>query len=344
MASTTIANLWSPQIWINGADETVRTFPSFITSGAVVRNPLFDEIASGAGTSANIPFFKDISDTGENPQVEGSAPTLNNHNSGTQIAAILNREASFGASALSSAVTGQDVVADITRQLGIRRQKGIQTTVINVLRGLTAFGSAPGTAAALSGVRYDLSLEVGASPAAGQLISSNAFNTAAALLGELRDGLMQGGAILMHPNIEAALLNADSLNWTYVALSDQKYVLPKYKGIPVYRSNLLVRNGSTSGVVYDTYLIAPGAIGLGQKPQVGDQVDASSLQYYPRPDLNEEQIYDRLRYLIHVRGTAFTGTPSGQSASNTELATSTNWSLRFQTADRTGVVQLRTNG
>lgn len=344
MASTSISNLWTPQIWIKGTDEVVRTFPSFLTSGAVSRNPLLDEIASGAGLSANIPFFKDLTDTSEAPQAELTAPSLNNHNSGTQVAAILNREVAYAAGALTAAVTGQDVVGDITRQLGMNRQKRIQTTAINILRGLFAFGSAPATAAALSGTRYDISSETGASPSADKLMSSSVFNTAAALLGELRDGLMQGGAILMHPNIEAALLNADSLNWTYVALSDQKYVLPKYKGIPVYRSNLLSRAGTTSGTVYDTYLIAPGAVGFGQKPQVGDQVDASSLQYYPRPDINDEQIYDRLRYLVHVRGTAFTGTPSGQSASNAELATSTNWALRFQTADRSGVVQIRTNG
>lgn len=344
MATTVIANLWTPQIWIKGADETVRNFPAFLTSGAVLRNPLFDEIASGAGTSANIPFFRDISDTAEAVQIEGTAPSLNNHSSATQVAPILNREASYGASALSAAVTGQDVVGDITRQLGINRQKRIQNTAINILRGLFAFGSAPGTAAALSGSRYDVSLEAGASPANAQLMTSSAFNIAAALLGELRNGMTQGGAILMHPSIEAALLNQDASNWTYVPLSEQKYTLPLYKGIPVYRSNSLVRNGSTSGVVYDTYLIAPGAIGFGQKPQVGDMVDVSSLQYYARPDLNEEQIYDRLRYLVHVRGTAFTGTPGGQSASNTELATSTNWALRFQSADRVGVVQIRTNG
>lgn len=342
MASTTIANLWSPAIWIKSADEVVRTFPSLINSGGVTRSPFFDEIASGAGTIANLPFFKDLSDTVEGVQAELTAPSLNNHSSATQLAPILNREVAFGAGALTSAVTGQDVVADITRQLGISRQKRMQVTLVNVLRGLFGFSNLAGSPA-LNATRYVVGSETGASPSNGQLLTSSTFNTASSLLGELMSNASKG-ALWLHPAVHAGLLNQDSLNFTYQKVSDQPYMLSFYKGIPIYLSNLLSRAGTTSGTVYDSYLIAPGAVALGMKPQVGDQVDAASLQYYPRPDLNDEQIYDRTRYMIHVMGTAFTGTPAGQSASNTELATSGNWALRFSTADRCGVVQIVTNG
>ena len=48
--------------------------------------------------------------------------------------------------------------------------------------------------------------------------------------------------------------------------------------------------------------------------------------------------------MIHVNGTKWVGTPAGQSAANAELATNTNWNLVFQTADRCGIVQIKTNG
>jgi hypothetical protein len=60
--------------------------------------------------------------------------------------------------------------------------------------------------------------------------------------------------------------------------------------------------------------------------------------------LSEDQIYDRTRSMIHVNGTKWVGTPAGQSATNAELATNTNWNLVFQTADRCGIVQIKTNG
>lgn len=340
MASTQISNLWTPAIWIKGADEAARTLPSLITSRAIVQSPIFDGIASGAGTIANVPFFKDLTDTAEGIQVELTAPTINNHTSGTQLCPILNREVAFGSGALAAAVSGSDVVGDITRQIGVSRQKRMQLALLNILRGLFNFAGVPAAAATLSAVRYDVSLEAGASPAAGQLMSNATFNTGAALLGELQMNAANG-AFWCHPQVRATLLTADANSFERVSRGD--FILETYKGIPVYVSNLLSRAGATSGTTYDSYLLAPGSVALGMKPQT-DQVDAASLQYYQRPDINDEQVFDRTRYCVHVAGTRFTGTPAGQSATNAELATSGNWGLAFQTADRCGVVQIRTNG
>lgn len=340
MPATVISDLWTPQIWIPAADEAARALPALITSGAVAQSSLFDSVASGGGTIANLPFFRDLTDTAEGVQVQGTAPTINNLSSGTNLAPILNREIAFGVEALAASVSGSDPVAGITRQLGTARQKRMQTTLLNILRGLFNFAGAPAASAALSAVRFEAFSETGANPAAGLLIDSTKFNNAAALMGELQANLMNG-AIWMHPLIRASLLNADANS--FERSSRMGFMLETYKGIPVYVSNALVRAGGTSGVVYDTYILAPGVVGWGMKPQTTG-IDASSLQYYERPDINQAQIFDRTRALIHINGTAFTGSPSGQSATNAELATGSNWSLRFQTADRVGVVQIKTNG
>lgn len=351
MASTVISNVWNPVTWIQGIDEVVNTNPSFITSGAVFPSPFLDAIASGAGTSANVPFFRDLTDDAEAIQVELTAPSVGNHRSATQVCTILNREIAWGSGALAAAVTGADIVGDITRQIGVAQQKRIQAAVIATLRGLYAFGSAPGTTSALStaatavaGTRYDISIEAGNSATSANLISSAGFNLAVGLMGELGDSLVSNGAILMHPQVKASLLNQDTTNWSTVPVSGQSAKLNTYKGIPVYLSNSLRRAGATNGFVFDTYLIGQGAVGLGRKPQVGDQVDAASLQYEMKPSTNEEIVYDRTRYIVHVNGVAWTGSPAGQSATNVELSTSTNWALRFGTPDRCGVVQIRTNG
>jgi hypothetical protein len=340
MAHTTIANLWTPAIWIPTIDEGVRSFPSLVTSPVVQQSPLFDSLASGGGTSVNLPFFQDFTDTDDGIQVENSAPTVNNLTSGTNVAPVLNRVVSFGSEALAKAVAGADPVAAITRQIAVNRQKRAQKTLLAIIRGLFAANAAPATAAALSACRSDVSLEAGASPAAGQLIDSTKFNNAVALMGELQSGLLNG-VVWMHPIIRAALLNADSNSFERLSRGD--LMLETYKGIPVVVSNLLVRAGTTSGSVYDTYVIAPGAIAWGMKPQVAG-IDAASLQYDADPSKNQEAIYDRTRMLIHVNGTKWTGTPSGQSATDAELRTSTNWALAFQSADRCGIVQIRTNG
>ena len=120
---TNIVDLWTPAIWIKGADEQARILPAFLTSGAVVQSPLFDGIASGGGVSANLPMFKDITDIPDTPQVESTAPVADKITAGVNVAPILNREKAFGVSALAAAVTAEDPVGAILRQLALRRQK-----------------------------------------------------------------------------------------------------------------------------------------------------------------------------------------------------------------------------
>jgi hypothetical protein len=341
MPATAVSDLWVPQIWIRATDEKARTLPALASSGAFVRSPTLDSIASGGGTAATLPFFKDLTDTAEGIQVEGTEPTINAISSGQNVAPILNREVGYGANALAAGVSGDDPVGGITRQLGLNRQKRTQSTLLSVMRGLFNVAGAPAAAAQLSAARYDIFSETGASPTSDKLLDSAKFNLATALLGELQDSLA-GGAIWMHPNIRAALLNQDENS--FERDSRLGFMLETYKGFPLFVSNSLVRAGTTSGVVYDTYLLAAGSVGWGEKPQAGDSIDVASLSFYKRPDINQERIYDRRRYLVHVNGTKWVGTAAGQSATNAELAVHTNWSLQFQSADRCGIVCIRSNG
>lgn len=348
MPATTIANLWTPAIWVPGVDEAARTLPALITSGAVIQNHDLDAIASGPGVSANLPFFQDFTDAGDVIQVQAQAATVNNISGASNIAPILNREYGIGVEALAAQVPtlpGQnDPVQSILNRLGLHRQKRAQRILLNIMRGLFHFTSTPNAATgALAAVRSDNFLEAGASPAAAQLMDRSKFVRALALLGELIENV-RGGVIWMHPVVKASLVDADSQNFTIVRNSDIGFNLEMYQGIPIRTSNLLSRAGATSGTVYDTYIFGQGVVGWGQKPQVGDEIDPASLQLDRVRSTNTINIYDRTRQLLHINGTRWIGTPAGQSATDVELATNTNWALAYQSADRVGVVCIRTNG
>ena len=340
---TSISDLWVPPVWVKGLAEQVRVLPGIMNSGIAVRNTEFDGFASGGGTVITLPYFRDITDQADAIQVENTAPTKQVIGSGKQYATILNRETANNANALAAAVSGENPVDEILAQLATRRLKQRQTTLLNIMRGLFANASAPNAASgALQANRSDYFLEAGASPAAGQLIDSTKVITSLAKLGDLRD-TVQGGAILMHPNIEAALLVADATSFKELSINPG-LVLRTYKGLKVFTSQLLVRAGTTSGFVYDTYIFATGTVAWGEKPQVGDKVDSAALSFWEDKDLNVSNIYDRTRFLLHVNGTKWTGTPAGQSATNAELATFGNWGLDYATADRVGIIAIRSNG
>lgn len=340
---TSIADLWVPDIWVPTINEKVQTLPSLISSPIVVRTSEFDALATGAGTSVNMPYFRDITDQADQPQVENQQPPRQIIGSGKQIAPILNRETANDATAMAKQVSGAQPVEAITGQMAMRRQKQRQSTLISILRGAFGFASAPAAATgALRQTRYDAFSETGASPAAGNLIDQNRVIEAIALLGELSDSVLNGG-ILLHPLIRSALLKQDQISFEH--FSTQEGVrLEIYKGMRVFVSNTLLRPGGVSGYVFDTYIFSPGTVGSGEKPQQGDSIDMASLSYVADKQKNNEEIYDRTRFILHPNGLRWTGEPAGQSASNAELATAANWSLDYQSADRCGIVCVRTNG
>ena len=206
-----------------------------------------------------------------------------------------------------------------------------------------AFGSAGvnGVAAPLKAVRVDAFDESGDGATAAELMSIELFIHAKSLMGELADDLMDG-ALWLHPTILAALELADETSFDKA--SRGPWTIRTYRGIPIYTSEALVRAGTTNGYVYDTYLLAKGIIARGEKPQKTDVVDVAALQMEKKFGLNNEIIYDRTRFVMHLNGMKWVGTPAAESPSNAELGTIANWNLVLATANRVGAVCMRTNG
>lgn len=320
-------------------------YPGLFNSRAVVELQTLRDLATGAGTSGNIPFWKDITDTADAIQIEGTAPTPGNITAGQCVVPILNRVFPFGASALSAAVSGGDPIAEIGLQIAMARDKQSQSSLVAILRGLfgTTSGAALGNAACMAAARLTIGDESGSGAAAAELISPASFINAKALLGENGASLV-GGVLLVHPDVRATLESLDATNFKTGKPSDLPYDIDTYRGLQIVLNANLKRAGTTSGSVYDTYLISRGAIGYGEKTQVMDQIEVASFSMFKDVDKNETRVYDRRRKAIAVAGTKWTGTPSGQSATDAELGTLGNWTLVAQTADRVGIACIVSNG
>lgn len=338
MALATVSDYWAPDIWIKGVREAFNTFPSIWNSSAVAKSPTFDAKASGGGITVNVPFFADISDQDDEIQAEDTAPATQGHGSGTQIGVMLNRVTKNGVSALSAAISGEDPVADITGQMGIRRQKQHQKSALSILDG--AFTTA------LSALSEDNFLETTVGQGADHLIDGDMIIDGVAVLGEIADQV-QNGVICMHSQIRAALLKQDAT--AFDKESKGAFSITTYKGMQVIVSDALVRAGTTSGVVYNTYVLKPRFFAYGAKPQVpdtGETVDVATIQWHADKDKNNSYVWDRNRILIHPNGMAYTGTPADADAgpTNAELAVGASWGLVYSSADRVGGVRIRTNG
>lgn len=332
---TSIADLWVPDLWIDAITEKANTFPSLLNSGVMVRSDAFNTIASGPGETASIPVWLDFTDQDDEVQIEDEGPTPQKIATGKQVAPILNRVTYNPATALSAAVSGEDPVGYITSRLADRRLKQRQKTLLKILDALFNVG---GPLADLSDKNF---VENVNNQTTAHMIDAAMIINATAALGERENDLI-GGAILLHPNILAALRVQDENN--FERTSEGPLTITRYKGIPIYTSNALVRAGTTSGNVYRTYLCASNSIAYGEKPQLGDVIDVASLQFDTDKHKNNWHIYDRTRFLIHPNGMKFEGVIDKQSADNTELGTAASWEKVFQTNDRYGMVRIETNG
>jgi len=353
----TIGGLWIPAIWTKNLRERMATYPSLWNAGIVTRADLFDQIAAGPGISANVPFLNDITDQADEVQVENQAPANDQGQPGAvQIFPLMNRVKKNSSTALAAQLSGSSPMAAIIDQMVMNRLKNRQKTLVAILRGLFGgagvnIGAAGYVASSLDAVKLQYGgqepfQENGAAAGVGNLFTPDMFIDGQALMGENED-LLAGGCFFVHPNIKARLKKLDALNFKSVIMPSQlPWTITTYRDVPIFTSNALVRNGANGGYVYDSYLIAKGMVGYGEKAQQGDTTDVASIQYWRDRDLNNELIWDRTRFILGVNLTKWVGVAANlnNGPTNAELQNPANWNLIGQSANRVGAVCMRTNG
>lgn len=343
MSVTNIANLWTPDIWIPAIREVLATRPSLFTSGAVAQNGQLNALASGPGTVVNMPFFTDPTDTDDEIQVESTDVNVGNIASSKMIGVICNRQHAKGATALSAAVSGEDPIGEVTASLGMTRLKQRHKTALALLRGVLGTGTEAANSAngCLRANRFDYFDEDGTDADDSQMMDVDKFIDAKSAMGELADTLANG-ALFVHPTVLGGLEKQDIT--AFSIKSQGPYTIRTYRGIPIVLSESLRRAGTTAGYVYETFLLANGSLGYGEKPQQGDVQDVASLQIDLNRYKNDQVVIDRTRFVMHPNGCRWGGTPGGQSPTNAELQTCSNWTFVFSTTNRSGMVAIRTNG
>jgi uncharacterized membrane protein YkoI len=345
LSISTISSMIVPEIWIQGmATEPVVEKSNIMDSPMIASNPLFVQIASGAGTSAQMPFFKEPNFEDE-IQVESTAPSYNGVSQIKAVSPILNRVSSFGASALAAQVSGTDPVGECLRYLGTMRKRQRQASIISVLRG--GFGAHTDTTAALEEIRKNNCTTTGSIAEANQ-IDLSLIRSAATLLGENWATLV---ALWVHPDILTALSDQDVTD--YITPSEGGLFLKGYRGCVIYTSSLLKTTATINSVpsvpIYRSYLMSARSVGIGEKPQSTMIGDVASITEEALASINDRKVFDRTRFVLGLNGLSWKGTPGGQSATNAELATIANWELA-KNGDTTfdprnvGIAEIVTNG
>ena len=323
MAKTALADIIIPTEFEKYAIERTAALSAFVQSGIIEHAPEFDDLASGGGREVKMPFWKDL--TAARQILSDSAPlVVNKITSDQDIARIHNDAQAWSANHLAKVVSGDDPMQAIVDLVGDYWARMDQTLVISALKGIFA-------SATMAGNKLGIAAEATGGVSATTQLNGATFVDATVKLGDRGDRLT---AIALHSATEAALRKLDLID--FIPDSEGKAQIKTFQGRRVIVDDTMpVRAGTTSGLVYTSYLFGPGAFAKGGAP-----LDSTPLQggigtegvEIARQALDSDtMLINRRRYILHPRGVKFTSAAVvGDSPTNAELENGANWSRVFE--------------
>ena len=320
MATTSLSDIIDVTIFrdlpqIEGPEKT-----RFFESGIITRNGLLDELANAPGKSIELPYWNDLDGSAEvnyssdDPAISATPQKIAQ---GEQTArkAFVNQgwQAADLASELAMGGTAMEAVRARTDRYFARQW---QRRLIAATNGVLADN--------VTNDSGDMVIDVASVSVSGQdattRFNRDAFTEALYTAGDSAEIFT---TIAVHSAVMAQMVKNNDIDFIPDSLG--MATIPTYMGKRVIVDDgLTVTAGSTNGFKYTSVLFGPGAFGYG----VGSPITPVAI------DRNEEQgdgggietLWVRNTWLLHPFGFEQTGTPSGISFTQAELATAAVWS------------------
>lgn len=333
MATTRLTDVIYGPLFLPTTIQRIVTRSTIRTSGIASSDPQMQQFANAPGGSVEMPFWNDI--TG-NSNVSSDDPaqnaTPNKITQGQDSATKIRRNNGWQSANLVAAVLTEDpldAVATLIADYWVREEQRILGQLLN---GVFA-------SAGMAGNVLDVASED--ATASGVNMDAEVSANAHALLGDQGLSLV---AAMIHSRIYWNLHAARALEYGKDPVTGLDFTT--WDGKTVIVNDALPRvAGATSGFKYTSYLFANGAIGYAEATGVGGPKKPVELQEKADAGNGEgvDTVWYRRHWVMHPRGVRWIGTPAGNSATDAELATGTNWN-RVYDPKNVRIVAVITNG
>lgn len=323
MAKTAVADIIVPTEFEKYAIERTAQLSVFVQSGIIEHAPEFDDLAMGGGRTVEMPFWKDLTAARQILSDSGSL-SVNKITSDKDIARIQNDAQAWSVNHLAKVISGDDPMQAIVDLVGDYWARIDQGLVISCLKGIFA-------AASMAGNKLTIAAEATGGVSSTTQLNGATFVDATVKLGDRGDRLT---AVAMHSATEAALRKLDLID--FIPDSEGKAQIKTFQGRRVVVDDTLpVRAGTTSGLVYTTYLFGPGAFGKGASPLDGTPLQGGfgteGVELARVPLDSDSVLINRRRFILHPRGVKFNSAAvAGDSPTNAELENGANWTRVFE--------------
>lgn len=199
---TSISDVIVPSVFEKYVIEASAEKSEFVQSGIVEQTNEFDMLAAGAGTSANLPFWNDLSGDRQ-PLSDSTVLETQKVGAGNDIARIHNDGQAWSVNQLASLLSGDDPMNAIRNLIGGYWARQNQYMLISSLKGIFS-------AASMASNLLSIAAEATADVAAATRLTGSTFIDACAKLGDRADQLT---AVAMHSDTEAALRKLDLIDF-----------------------------------------------------------------------------------------------------------------------------------
>lgn len=315
-----------PQLFLAYQQEEIQDRNALVTSGLMVTNDAIQSEFAKGGKTIDLPFFGDL--TGDSQILDDTTGLIADTLTGDVQTGVRNvRGKAWKSSDLAGELAGSDPMQAIARRTGQYWVCDMQKTLVSILKGMFVSGGPLATSHAVGGTSTQL--------------TQSAMVSGIAKLGDAGQELT---GIVMRSPVYYALMNLDlivpasSTSQLDTRLSAQRLELGTYLGRPVFVDDTLpvdVGAGTGGTDVHHTYFFGPGAFAYATAPaKTPVETDRDSLK-------GIDYLINRTHYLIHPNGISWTGNAAGNSPTNAELATGTNWDKVFTDNRNIRVTQLR---
>lgn len=297
---------------------------AFFESGAIVRSGLLDGLASAAGKTAELPFWKDL-DASEEPNQSTDDPadiaTPKKIAQDEQVArkAFLNQ--GWSESDLASELTlGQKAMDRIRERVDTYWVRQWQRRLIASTNGVLADNIANDD----GDMVYDASGATNGDVTATTVFTRQNFTSGAFTLGDHVDMLT---AIAVHSVVYKRMVDNDDID--FIPDSQGNMTIPTFLGKRVIVDDSMTFTpaaGSGAGDAapkYTSVLFGSGAFGYGNgMPKVPTAIEREEAQ---GEGGGIETLWSRKTWLIHPFGFKAAATPAGNGYTNAELANAATW-------------------
>lgn len=343
---TDVSDIIVPEIFTGYVQQLTQEKSRLVQSGALVLDSQLSGLLSGAGSTFNVPSFKDLDNDEDNvssdeadDSITGGTDNSTPKKIGTarEVAVRLSRNQSWSSADLAGDLAGADPMDAIAQRVSAYWARRLQIAFVSTMKGVFAMNAAApanGSTHVLNDMVHNIS---GTTYSAGVTdFSGPAFIDAAVTMGDSMEDLK---LIAVHSIVYARMQKNNLID--YIPDARGETMIPTFMGRTV-----VVDDGMpfTAGV-FESWLFGENTVGLGtgspktpteteRKPGSGNGGGSSIL-------------YNRTEWLIHPRGHAFIGSPTSEggpsnAATTNNLAAATSWRRVFAERKQIKIARLIT--